>query len=128
MKVTIAERIFTLVQGTPGLSEEDIHEAMSVDIKYKTSSGRSLIYRMLRVKFLRKDRNGRFFTHIDAYKPLPAYKPKKKKPVLVEAAMNAYQHTYKQPHPPVQHVQPEPKPVTGGFLGGLGRRISAYFR
>ncbi len=108
MKVTIAERIFNIVRDTPGLTEENIHEILSADIKYKTVSGKSLIYRMLRAKFLRKDRNGKFFTHIDTYKPLPAYKPKRKKPVLVEAAMA--------------------QPVTGGFLGGLGRRISAYFR
>ena len=145
-KVTIAERIFNVVRDTPGLSEENIHEILSVDITYKTSSGKSLIYRMLRVKFLRKDKNGKFFTHIDAYKPLPAYKPKKKKsPVdavsvklnqasypasdkywaaaamAQELAMNAYRHL------PLQ-VQPEPKPVTGGFLGNLGRRISAYFK
>jgi hypothetical protein len=110
-KVTIAERIFNVVRDTPGLTEENIHEVMSVDTTYKTSSGKSLVYRMLRARFLRKDRNGKFFTHIDAYKPLPVYKTKKKKPVIdavAEAAklnqtaqaqyresavMNAYQHT-----------------------------------
>jgi hypothetical protein len=122
-KVTIAERIFNVVRDTPGLTEENIHEVMSVDITYKTSTGKSLVYRMLRAKYIRKDRNGRFHAHIDAYKPLPPYKPKKKKPAVQyreSAMMNAYV-------PPVQ-VQPEPKPVTGGFLGGLGRRIGAYFK
>jgi hypothetical protein len=141
-KVTIAERIFNVVRDTPGLSEENIHEILSVDVKYKTTSGKALIYRMIRVKFLRKDRNGRFFTHIDAYKPLPAYKPKKKKPPVDSVAEAAKLHQIAQYQAAsdqlgktinavvtaLAHVQPEPKPVTGGFLGGLGRRISAYFR
>jgi hypothetical protein len=114
-KVTIAERIFNVVRDTPGLTEENIHEIMSVDITYKTSTGKSLIYRMLRARFLRKDRNGRFHTHIEAYKPLPPYKARPKKKVIDAVTALA-------------QVQPEPKPVTGGFLGGLGRRIGAYFR
>jgi len=114
MKVTIAERIFNVVRDTPGLTEENIHEIMSVDITYKTSTGKSLVYRMLRARFLRKDRNGRFHTHIEAYKPLPPYKARPKKKVIdavaeaaklnqtaqaqyrESAAMNAYQHTYRQ--------------------------------
>jgi hypothetical protein len=131
-KVNIAERIFNVVRDTPGLTEENIHEVMSVDVKYKTVSGKSLIYRMLRAKFLRKDKNGKFFAHIDAYKPLPAYKPKKKKPVtrdavLAEAAklnqtaqaqyresaaMNAYRH------PPVTYVKLNP-PAKKSFFTKL---------
>lgn len=124
-KVTIAERIFNVVRDTPGLSEENIHEVMSVDFQYKTASGKSLVYRMLRAKFLRKDKNGKFFTHIDAYKPLPPYKAKKKKPAPPQYRESAMMNAYV---PPVAEIKVEPKPVTGGFLGGLGRRISSYFR
>jgi hypothetical protein len=130
-KTPIAERIFNVVQGTPGLSEENIHDILSVDIKYKTASAKSLIYRMLRAKYLRKDKNGKFFAHIDAYKPLPPYKAKKKKVIDTgvkaaniqdcidqarqyreSAAMNAYRH------PPVTYVQLNP-PAKKSFFTKL---------
>jgi hypothetical protein len=142
MKVTIAERIFNVVRDTPGLTEENIHEIMSVDITYKTSTGKSLVYRMLRARFLRKDRNGRFHTHIEAYKPLPPYKARPKKKVIdavaeaaklnqiaqYQAASDQLGKTIEAVVTALAQVQPEPKPVTGGFLGGLGRRIGAYFK
>lgn len=142
MKVSIAERIFNVVRDTPGLTEENVHEVMSVDVKYKTASGKSIIYRMLRAKYIRKDKNGRLHAHIEAYKPLPPYKAKKKKPVnreavLAEAAklnqIAQYQAASDQLGKTIDSVvaalvQVQPKPVTGGFLGGLGRRIGAYFR
>lgn len=86
-KVTIAERIFNVVRDTPGLSEENVHDILSVDVKYKTASAKSLIYRMIRAKYIRKDKNRKLFTHIDAYKPLPPYKAKKKNPVSREAVL-----------------------------------------
>lgn len=117
-KVSIAERIFNMVRDIPGLTEENIHEVLSVDVKYKTASAKSMLYRMIRAKYIRKDKNGRLHAHIEAYKPLPPYKAKKKKKpvnreaVLAEAAklnqtahaqyresaaMNAYQHVYTPP-------------------------------
>lgn len=107
-KISIAECIFNMVRDIPGLTEENIHEVLSADVKYKTASAKSMLYRMVRAKYIRKDKNGRLHAHIEAYKPLPPYKAKKKKPA------------------PPQYR--EPKPVTEGFLGNLGRRISAYFR
>jgi hypothetical protein len=133
-KTPIAERIFNVVQGTPGLSEENIHDILSVDTKYKTASAKSLIYRMLRAKYLRKDKNGKFFAHIDAYKPLPPYKAKKKKVIDTgvkaaklnqtaqaqyreSAAMNAYRH------PPVTYVKLNP-PAKKSFFTKLRELFS----
>ena len=148
-KPSISQRIFHLVRDIPGLNEEQVHEFMSKDMKYKTGSGKSLLYRMIRAKYIRKDKNGILHAHIDEYKPLPPFKAKRKKKVVKvesglaaaakkkqedyinqavqyrEAALNAYT----PPQSPLyKDIQPEPKPVKGGFLGGLGRRLSAYFR
>lgn len=77
-KVTISQRIFTLVRDVPGLTTEDIHEKLSVDTKYKTSSGKQIIYRLLRAKYIRKDKQGKLYVRIDEYKRLPPFKKKKK--------------------------------------------------
>jgi ribosomal protein S16 len=128
-KVTISQRIFTLVRDVPGLTTEDIHEKLSVDTKYKTSSGKQIIYRLVRSKYIRKNKDGKLFAKIGEYRPLPPVVKKKKRVVKADPAMNAYNcgNRYNQ-NAATANVQPEPKPVTGGFLGSLGRRISAYFK
>lgn len=123
-KTSIAERIFNMVRDIPGLTEENIHEVLSVDVKYKTASAKSMIYRMIRAKYIRKDKNGRLHAHIEAYKPLPPYKAKKKKPVDagVKAAniqdcidrANQMMNSYTPPHRPLYenvpiHIGVEPK-------------------
>jgi hypothetical protein len=100
-KVTISQRIFTLVRGVPGLTTEDIHEKLSVDTKYKTSSGKQTIYRLVRAKYIRKNKDGKLFTKIGEYRPLPPVVKKKKRVVKADPAMNAYnqypfQSSYKQ--------------------------------
>lgn len=82
-KVTISQRIFYLVRDMPGLTEENIHEALSVDVKYKTLSGKQTIYRLIRVKYIRKNKDGKLFAKIGEYKPLPPVVKKKKRVVEV---------------------------------------------
>ena len=78
-KQPISQRIFNLIRDVPNLNEEQVHEFMSKDMKYKTASGKSLIYRMVRCKYLRKDKNGILHAHIDEYKAMPPFVKKKKK-------------------------------------------------
>lgn len=128
-KQSISERIFNLVRDIPNLTEENIHEFMCKDLKYKTGSGKSLIYRMICAKYLRKDKNGIFHAHIDAYKPLPPFKAKRKKKgatsVRVKAAkpLPVWATTIEE-----QEKAPPPKPAKRDFLVELGRRIGSYFR
>ena len=82
-KVTISQRIFYLVRDMPGLTEENIHNALSVDIKYKTLSGKQTIYRLIRAKYIRKNKDGKLFAKIGEYHPLPPVVKKKKR--VVEA-------------------------------------------
>jgi len=128
-KPTLAHQIFTLVKNLPGITQEEVHDVMSLDIKYKTGSGKSILYRLVRAKYIRKDKQGKLYVRIDEYKLLPPFKKKKKRVVKADPAMNAYNcgNRYNQ-NAATANVQPEPKPVTGGFLGSLGRRISAYFK
>lgn len=129
---SFSQRIFNLVRDIPNLTEENIHEFMCKDLKYKTSSGKALIYRLICAKYIRKDKNGIFHAHIDEYKPLPPFKAKRKKkaekPVRVKAAPKP------QPLPTWATIveerekEPAPKPAKRDFLVELGRRIGSYFR
>ena len=78
-KQSIGQRIFNLVRDVQNLNEEQVHEFMSKDMKYKTGSGKAIIYRMICAKYIRRDKNGILHAHIDEYKPLPPYKVKRKK-------------------------------------------------
>lgn len=78
-KQTTVQRIFYMVRDVPGISAEQIHEAMSVDTKYKTNSGTAVIYRLINAKYIRKSKDGRLFTKVEEYKPLPPFVKKKKK-------------------------------------------------
>jgi hypothetical protein len=146
-KQPISQRIFTLIRDVPGLNEEQVHEFMSKDMKYKTGSGKSLLYRMIRCKYIRKDKNGILHAHIDEYKPMPPFVKKKKKVVKVEsglaAAAKAKQDHMHREMQAVQYRQaaiaavglagvlvprPVAKPAKKDFLRELNRRISSYFR
>ena len=145
-KQPISQRIFTLIRDVPDLTEEQVHEFMSKDVKYKTSSGKSLIYRMPRCKYIRKDKNGFLHAHIAEYKPMPPFVKKKKKVVKVEsglaAAAKAKQDHMNREVQAVQYRQaamnavglagvlvPRPvaeQPAKKDFLRELGRRIGSY--
>lgn len=143
-KQSIGQRIFNLVRDIPNLTEENVHEFMSKDMKYKTGSGKAIIYRMICAKYIRRDKNGILHAHLDEYKPMPPYKPKRKKKVAKpikavevqpqqdqadkfrEAALNAV--TVAGALVETVAKQPPPKPVKKDFLVELGRRIGSYFR
>jgi hypothetical protein len=141
-KPSISKRMFTLIRDVPGLNEEQVHEFMSKDMKYKTGSGKSLLYRMIRCKYIRKDKNGILHAHIDEYKAMPPFVKKKKKAVKVEsglaaaakikqdqavkfreAALNAATMAGAFVKRPVIE-----QPAKKDFLRELGQRISSYFR
>jgi hypothetical protein len=146
-KQPISQRIFTLIRDVPNLNEEQVHEFMSKEMKYKTGSGKSLLYRMIRCKYIRKDKNGILHAHIDEYKAMPPFVKKKKKVVKVESGLAAAAKA-KQDHMnrEVQAVhyrqaamnevglagvlvpRPVAKPAKKDFLRELGRRIGSYFR
>jgi hypothetical protein len=57
---------------------------------YKTQSGNSLIYRFVKAKYFRRDKDGKLTALVSEYRPLPPFKKKKKKVVKADPAMNAY--------------------------------------
>jgi hypothetical protein len=83
-KATTVSRIFNLVRDVPGISIEQVHEALSIDPKYKTGSGRQIIYRLVCAKYIRKNKDGKLFAKIGKYHPLPPAVKKKKR--VVDAA------------------------------------------
>jgi hypothetical protein len=101
-------------------------------MKYKTGSGKASIYRMVCAKYLRKDKNGIFHAHIDAYKPLPPFKAKRKKKVVTEVKIKAAPAPTPLPTWATiieeREKEPAPKPAKRDFLVELGRRIGSYFR
>jgi hypothetical protein len=82
-KATTVQRIFYMVRDVPGISAEQIHEAMSVDTKYKTNSGTAVIYRLINAKYIRKSKDGKLFAKIESYQPMPPFVKKKKRVVEV---------------------------------------------
>ena len=129
-KPSISQRMFTLIRDVPNLNEEQVHEFMSKDIKYKTASGKSLLYRMIVAKYVRKDKNGILHAHIDEYKPLPPFKAKRKKKVVKVVKVKPAPATAPLPvwATIIEEKELAPKPAKKDFFRELGQRISSYFR
>jgi len=91
MKNTVTRTIFNFILDNPGTTSEDVHIAMSAsNPAYKTQSGNSLIYRFVKAKYFRRDKDGKLTALVSEYRPLPPFKKKKKKVVKADPAMNAY--------------------------------------
>jgi len=79
MKISFSQCIFELIKSEPHLTDAEVHARMSLNPDYKIASGKSLLYRMVTVKYVHRDKNGRLTAVISNYAPLPPYKPRPKK-------------------------------------------------
>jgi len=86
MKVSFSQRIFELIKSEPHLTDAEVHIRLSLDPKYKIASGKSLLYRMVCVKYVHRDKNGRLTAMISNYVPLPPYQPRPKKKAKAKVA------------------------------------------